>query len=229
MNMRYFYGLLLLLIFTTPTLVNAFSIDSLLKVMSDKDNYIILSSDKQNGREFIHVSLSKLMLSGEDKGKEIMLDPQSVSTWPVLIEPGEVVLDAGDEVRVNIIRNSDRQENDILVGVSFIPDPERVNINISALQVALGYKTWLVIPGTSPFTGDVSAKREGKEIIIDNASNKIIRVLPENCIGVKPSDCIDSIISLPGTKKQIDSSLIRTTLSFYEFSTLSKKIKEITL
>lgn len=209
---------------------NAFKVDSLLKVMDDNNNNIIISSDRPTGREFIHLNLSSIIMSGENKGKEIPFDQNNVSTWPVLVEPSEVVLDAGDEIRVKIIRNTVRQTDDMVVGVSFIPDPEKVQVNNSSLQVSVGYKTWLVIPGSSAFVGDVSAKRHGQKIIISNASNKIVRVLPNDCSGVGPSKCLSSIISLPGTTKEIDSeSTLSTTLSFYDFSELSKKIKEVTL
>ncbi|EKN3347920.1 hypothetical protein NE897_10310 [Yersinia ruckeri] len=228
--MKSFYFSLLFLCSMVSLNAYAFKVDSLLKVMDDKDNNIILSSDRADGREFIHVNLSAIIMSGENKWKEIPLDPNNVSTWPVLIEPGEIVLDAGDEVRVKIIRNTAYQPDDRVIGVSFIPDPESMKINNSSLQVSVGYKTWLVIPGTNKFTGDINAKRDGQKITINNTSNKIIRVLPQDCASSGPSECLSNIISLPGTTKEIDAeSSVSTTLSFYDFSELSKKIKEVTL
>ena len=227
--MRYFYCSLWILLSFISLNANAFKVDSLLKVMDDKDSYVVVSSSKQTGREYIHISLSSVDLHGESSGKEMPLDPKRVAEWPVLLEPSEIILDAGDEVRVKIIRNSEPQLDDMLIGVSFIPDAESMNTINSTLQVSVGYKTWLVIPGKSPFSGSVTAKRDAGNVTISNASNKIIRVLSDECIGKEPSSCVSSIISLPGTTKRVDAASVGARLSFYEFSNISKKIKEVTL
>lgn len=228
--MKYFNLSLLIVCSVLSLHVHAFKVDSLLKVMNGQDNSVVLTSDRESGREYIHVSLSGIVMSGDDKGKEFPLDANNVSAWPVLVEPGEVVLDAGDEVKLKIIRNSERQSEDMVIGISFIPDAERVQIDNSSLQVSVGYKTWLILPGTSELIGDIRARRDGKKIIIDNISNKIIRVLPESCASNLPSECLSNIISLPGTSKIIDTeSSGKNTLVFYSFADLSKKLKEVVL
>lgn len=221
---------LLFILFIVSHQANAFRVDSLLKVMNNQDNSIVISSDLQNGREFIHMTLSEVIMNGKNKGEEVPLAMNNVSSWPVLIEPAAVVLNAGDEIRLKIIRNSEHQADDRVIGISFIPDPEKIHANSSSLQVSVGYKTWLILPGSSIFKGDINAYRHGDKITINNASNKIVRALSGSCINQKDSECVNNMILIPGASKSIDVEQEgKNTFVFYSFSDVAKKIKEITL
>ncbi|MGY0144671.1 hypothetical protein [Edwardsiella tarda] len=227
--MNKLFHILYILFFLFPLSANAFKVDSLLKVMNDEDDYITLISDQESGREFIHINLSTVEISGEKKGKEIPFDPQSVSLWPIIIEPSEIVLDAGDEVRVRITRNATNQANDLLVGATFIPDAKALRVKDSTLQVSVGYKTWIVIPGSDPLLGEIEAKRDGESIVINNFSNKIIRALPDECINTTPDECLSNIILLPGATKKVKNSRRKSVISFYDFSSKNKAIKKISI
>ncbi|ATB11817.1 hypothetical protein EC2729250_3433 [Escherichia coli 2729250] len=60
-------------------------------------------------------------------------------------------------------------------------------------------------------------------------TNKILRIVPDDCSGKNKSECAGAVILLPYTSKQIDDSEHVQTLSIYLINDLHKKIKVITL
>ncbi|ATB16858.1 TPA: hypothetical protein J2F72_004760 [Escherichia coli] len=60
-------------------------------------------------------------------------------------------------------------------------------------------------------------------------TNKILRIVPDDCLEKNKSECVGAIILLPQASKQIDNSEHVHTLSIYLINDLHKKIKVITL
>lgn len=207
----------------------AFQVDTLSKVISKDDDSLILTGDA--GREYLYTSLSRVRVDRMGNIHEDLLAPENIENWPVIVDPGEVILDQGDEVRVRINRNGPQDQDDIVLGLSFIPERTINNrAKGSGLQVSVGYKAWLFIPGKALLSGDVTAYRKANKIIIDNTTNKILRIMVhgDNCSG--SGDGTDnSLMSLPGTKKEIDATKGKLILDFYGIDSAQKKVKELAL
>ncbi|HIC6969603.1 hypothetical protein ACQSET_22210 [Salmonella enterica] len=201
---------------------SAFQVDTLSKIITKDNESLLLTGD--TGREYLYTSLSHVQVDSSGKIMETYLSPEDIENWPVIVEPGEVVLDKEDEVRVRINRNGQQSQEDIVLGLSFIPestkDKEKKGFG---LQMSVGYKTWLFIPGSSQLTGSVSAYRKGDKIFINNSTNKILRVVVNS-----NKDSNGIFMSIPGAKKEFDSVKGNFILDFY-LADKSEKIKEIKL
>lgn len=207
----------------------AFQVDTLSKIITKDDDLLVLTGD--SGREYLYTSLSRVRVDHAGNIHETPLSPEDIEGWPVIVDPGEVILDQGDEVRVRINRNGPQSQDDIVLGLSFIPEIITNNkTKGSGLQVSVGYKAWLFIPGNTPLSGDVTAYRKANKIVIDNATNKILRVMfhGDNISG--GSNITDnSLMLLPGTKKEIDATKGKFILDIYGIDSAKKKIKELIL
>ncbi|EAN5735412.1 hypothetical protein EJD04_21860 [Salmonella enterica] len=207
----------------------AFQVDTLSKIISKDDDSLILTGDA--GREYLYTSLSRVRVDRMGNIHEDLLAPENIENWPVIVDPGEVILDEGDEVRVRINRNGPQDQDDIVLGLSFIPERTINNrAKGSGLQVSVGYKAWLFIPGQAPFRGDVTAYRTATKIVIDNNTNKILRIMVhgDNSL-VSDNGTDNSLMSLPGTKKEIDAIKGKLILDVYRIDGAQGKIKELTL
>lgn len=207
----------------------AFQVDTLSKIISKDDDSLMLTGD--TGREYLYTSLSRVRVDRVGNIHEDLLAPENIENWPVIVDPGEVILDQGDEVRVRINRNGSQGQDDIALGLSFIPERTINNrTKGSGLQVSVGYKAWLFIPGKAPLSGDVTAYRKANKIIIDNTTNKILRIMVHGDNSSGSGDGTDSnLMSLPGTKKEIDATKGKLILDFYGIDNAQKKVKELTL
>ncbi|ENB2032885.1 molecular chaperone [Salmonella enterica] len=207
----------------------AFQVDTLSKIILKDDDSLILTGDA--GREYLYTSLSRVRVDRMGNIHEDLLAPENIENWPVIVDPGEVILDQGDEVRVRINRNGPQDQDDIVLGLSFIPERTINNrAKGSGLQVSVGYKAWLFIPGKAPLSGDVTAYRKSNKIIINNTTNKILRIMVHGDNSSGSGDGTDnSLMSLPGTKKEIDATKGKLILDFYGIDSAQKKVKELAL
>lgn len=209
----------------------AFQVSTLYKVINQDDhNYITLTGDNPY-REYIYTTLSRVTVTKNGELSEEALKPEEVAQWPVIVEPGEIVLDTGEDVRVNITKNMKTPAEDSVLGVAFIPEPAQAHSDKknTGLHMAIGYKTWLFIPGTAPLVGNISATRKGEQVLIQNQTNKILRVTIDNCTKVNTVPCHGFVFSLPNTTKSIAVKENKATLSMYTITTTPEKLKEVIL
>lgn len=209
--------------------VSAFQVDTLSKIITKDDDSLVLTGD--TGREYLYTSLSRVRVDHAGNIHEDPLAPEDIEGWPVIVDPGEVILDQGDEVRVRINRNGPQDEDDIVLGLSFIPESTTNNsAKGSGLQISVGYKTWLFIPGKAPLKGDITAYRKENKVVIDNSTNKIMRIMVHGDTSTGNGNVTDNtLISLPGTKKEIDVTKDKLILGIYTIDSTKKKVKELTL
>ncbi len=227
MNLMFFFRAILIVFFIGSD-VQAFQIDTLTKVIDKDTQYIEITGEYE--REYIYTQLTQLLTDKKHGLREIPFNPEDISSWPIIVEPGEIVLDKADKIRVKIIRNGPQQDEDRVSGLAFIPEKvRRKKIQDSGLQISVGYKVWLFIPGKSPLKGQIKASKKSGNITIENMTNKILRIVPDDCSGKNKSECAGAVILLPYTSKQIDDSEHVQTLSIYLINDLHKKIKVITL
>ncbi|EBH8950664.1 hypothetical protein MVS59_004377 [Salmonella enterica] len=220
--MRYLRLLFVAIVVTYSLPGIAFQVDTLSKIIAKDSESLVVTGD--TGREYLYTSLSRVQVDSAGNIQEFLLSPEDVENWPVIVEPGEIIIDRGDDVRVKINRNGQPLLEDTVLGLSFIPEHAKVNEQKgSGLQMSVGYKTWLFIPGTSQLRGKISAYRNGDKIFINNSTNKILRVVFN---GDKNENGL--FMSLPGTKKEFDSIKGEGVIDFYLVDK-SERIKEIKL
>ncbi|EBM7368366.1 hypothetical protein NYH65_004962, partial [Salmonella enterica] len=127
---------------------SAFQVDTLSKVIAKDNESLVVTGDAE--REYLYTTLSRVYVDSAGNIQETLLSPDDVENWPLIVEPGEIILDRGDDVRVKINRNGQQLAEDTVLGLSFIPENVKKNEQKgSGLQMSVGYKTWLFIPGTS--------------------------------------------------------------------------------
>ncbi|EJB1614790.1 hypothetical protein MUI22_005063, partial [Salmonella enterica] len=153
--MRFFRLLVVAVVVTYSITASAFQVDTLSKVIVKDNESLVVTGD--TGREYLYTSLSRVYVDSAGNIQETLLSPDDVENWPLIVEPGEIILDRGDDVRVKINRNGQQLPEDTVLGLSFIPENVKKNEQKgSGLQMSVGYKTWLFIPGTSKLRGKVS-------------------------------------------------------------------------
>lgn len=209
----------------------AVQVSTLYKVIDQNEhNYLTLTGNNSH-REYVYTTLSRVIVTDKGELRETALKPEEVAQWPVIVEPGEIVLDTGEEVRVNITKNVNTVLDDSVLGLSFIPEPtqKKSDKKETGLQMAIGYKIWLFIPGTSPLKGEVSAIRKGHQVFIENKTNKVLRVAIENCDKVNTEPCSGFVFSLPNTTKSVEVKKSKATFSIYTIANSQEKLKEVIL
>lgn len=206
----------------------AFQTDTLTRVIDKDTQYIEITGE--HDREYIYTQLTQVLTDKQDGLREVPVNPEQVSSWPVIVEPGEIVIDKADKIRVRITRNGPQQDEDRVSGLAFIPENVHgKQIQRSGLQISVGYKVWLFIPGKAPLKGQITAFRKDGKVIIENMTNKIVRIVPDGCAENNKSECSGTVISLPQTRKQLETAEHVRTLDIYLINDSQKKIKVITL
>lgn len=206
----------------------SFQIDTLSRVINNDTEYLEITGD--NEREYIYTQLTQVFTNKKDGFREELLNPEFISSWPVIVEPGEIVLDKYDKIRIKITRNVQQQDEDTIVGLSFIPDNVSRKLNKdSGLNISIGYKAWLFIPGKSPLRGQVTAFKNNGKLVINNMTNKILRIVLDGCKKDVRQQCNGSVISLPTTTKEIDVTENIRLLDIYLINDIQKKVRTITL
>ncbi|AKM47029.1 MULTISPECIES: hypothetical protein [Edwardsiella] len=210
----------------------AFTVDSLFKVDSENSRYFVL---KNPDAESVYLSVSLTELQRTNKGvyQEIALSTDDFLSWPIYIDPMDIVIDASGEVRVSVIRTAQTTPLDRIIGVSFIPDSLRqqeqgANSNVA---ITIGYKSWYLIPGTQPLAGEPQAWISDKRIHFNNPTNKVLRltldVCPDSDKSTASEGCYSEAILLPGNEKQINvpmgADLNTGKVMFFDLSNQYKK------
>lgn len=219
---------ILIILFFIMSDARAFQIDTLTRVIDKDTQYIEITGE--HDREYIYTQLTQVLMDKQDGLREVPVNPEQVSSWPVIVEPGEIVIDKADKIRVRITRNGPQQDEDRVSGLAFIP--EKVHdkqIQRSGLQISVGYKVWLFIPGKASLKGQITAFRKDGKVIIENMTNKIVRIVPDGCAEKNKSECNGTVISLPQSSKQLEAAEHVRTLDIYLINDSQKKIKVITL
>ncbi|EDN6746595.1 hypothetical protein RQ094_003883 [Salmonella enterica] len=230
--MRFLSVLILL-----PSLSNAFTVDAMFKY-ANKEDFFIIKGDKKQEREYLYITLSELSTPSEGKSGEMDFSPETVSSWPVLVQPSEIALDEGEQVKVKVIKNDNVPPslNDRIFGLTFVPDVLK-NQRDKTYNVMFGYKVWFIVPGQGPLTGDVTVIKDfhGGDYTVKNGTNKVLAVDINYCTqGEKRSnDCSNQLIAGPGSVKKVSlGQQIRTAeFSFYPGSENNKNnlVKKVRL
>lgn len=211
--------------------VNAFTVDSMVKV-AGKENYFLVSGNS-NDREYLYITLSELISDKNNRSHEVVFDANNVTAWPVVAEPADVIVSAGEQVKIKIIKNYVSSGNDRIFGVTFTPDVLDENSG-KKYNLPLGYKSWFIVPGTDPITGSPGA-RKGEhtgDYIISNSTNKVMNVKINYCDHPGEKDCTAQIITRPYSDKKVSlgNNVTSAEIDFYTVSgeqnkTAVKKIK----
>lgn len=214
-----------------PFTVNAFTVDSMIKV-SGKENYFLVSGNS-NDREYLYITLSELISDKNNRSHEMFFDASNATTWPVVAEPADVIVSAGEQVKIKIIKNYASSGNDRIFGVTFTPDVLDENSG-KKYNLPLGYKSWFIVPGTDPVTGSPEARKgeHTRDYIISNNTNKVMNVKINYCSHPGEKDCTAQIITRPYSDKKVSlgNNVTSAEIDFYTVSgeqntTPVKKIK----
>ncbi|EEC2776983.1 hypothetical protein CDA89_25500, partial [Salmonella enterica] len=115
--MRFFRLLVVAVVVTYSITASAFQVDTLSKVIVKDNESLVVTGD--TGREYLYTSLSRVYVDSAGNIQETLLSPDDVENWPLIVEPGEIILDRGDDVRVKINRNGQQLPEDTVLGLSF--------------------------------------------------------------------------------------------------------------
>ncbi|EUD07276.1 hypothetical protein [Providencia alcalifaciens] len=209
--MKIIYSLLFISAFS-----HAFSVDSMIKY-SNKEDYFLITGNNQNKREYINVTISELLYKKDAPPREINYTAKNIEDWPILIDPAEIIVDSGEQVKVKITNNS-KPNNDRIFGITFTPDIQN-NKELHDYNLDFGFKTWYIIPGNTPMEGTLTAQKGIKngEYIISNQTNKIVEVKLNYCNNKNETNCKGQLITAPYTEKKIhlDKKQKNIMIDFY--------------
>ncbi|WP_395755826.1 hypothetical protein OT793_01090 [Edwardsiella ictaluri] len=210
----------------------AFTVDSMFKVDSENSRYFTLKNPDDEP-VYLAVSLSELQRAGKGRYQESALSPDDFLTWPLYIDPMDIVIDAKGELRVSVIHTAQITPHDRIIGVSFIPDSLRQQEQgeKSNVAIAIGYKSWYLIPGSQPITGEPQAWLSNRKIHFSNPTNKVLRLILDVCPAKEKqagSDaCYSEAILLPGNDRRIPvpdaADLERGKVTFFDLAEQYKK------
>ncbi|EEG7921173.1 hypothetical protein NF163_003191 [Salmonella enterica] len=217
-----------------PLYSNAFTIDKMIKFSDTEDFFLVNGSG--NGREYLYVTLSELISDESNKKHEIMFDANNVTIWPIMVEPSEVIVSKGEQVKVKIVKNYHSSGVDRIFGVTFTPDVIEPNKEgkDKKINIPLGYKSWFIVPGKEPMVGTLNVTKGARkgDYIINNNTNKVMNIKVNYCNYANENGCVTQIISRPYAEKKVSLGS-KVKLAEIEFYTISgdqtKPVKKIKL
>ncbi|EEP9809406.1 hypothetical protein PP836_004873 [Salmonella enterica] len=215
-----------------PFTVNAFTVDSMVKV-AGKENYFFVSGNS-NDREYLYITLSELISDKNNRSHEVVFDATNVAAWPVVAEPADVIVSAGEQVKIKIIKNYVSSGNDRIFGITFTPDVLDENSD-KKYNLPLGYKSWFIVPGTDPVTGSPEVRKGERtgDYIISNNTNKVMNVKINYCTHTDEKDCTAQLITRPYSNKKfsLGNNVSSAEITFYTVSAdqNNKPVKKIKL
>ncbi|WP_421279036.1 hypothetical protein [Aeromonas veronii] len=187
----------------------AFSVDSMFKVDDGKEGHLLLKNT--TGRtEFISIRLSRVSIENE-KIREQPFDTSDFLRWPMYLTPSSIILDPGAAERVSIVRVNKENKEDVMIGISLMPDILS-SYGKNSMELSIGYKVWYLMPGSSEMRGELIGERnnENKFLFLRNQTNKHVSMTINFCGEVNFTDvnCTSSLFMLSGSNKSIDISAL---------------------
>ncbi|MGL6416343.1 hypothetical protein ACSZMN_20965 [Aeromonas veronii] len=88
---------------------------------------------------------------------ERALEPKDFMSWPIYTTPANIIIDPKGAERVSVVKLLQSNKNDVLVGISFIPDT-MATFN-KQVKISVGYKVWYLLPGEDDMVGVLTGKR----------------------------------------------------------------------
>ncbi|AOV96284.1 hypothetical protein A9798_04560 [Edwardsiella hoshinae] len=199
------YLLLFLLLAAQP--LAAFTLDALFKVDGENNRFFLLNNpDKEP--VYLAINLSELRRKADGRYQESPLQPEAFLSWPIYLDPSELVIDGEGEVRVAVVRVAGPVAEDRILGITFVPDTLRQQAQTgSSISLAIGYKAWYLLPGTQPIQGAPAAWLANGQLHFANRSNKVLQMELDLCrdqsppSGAERNICYAEALLLPGNSK----------------------------
>ncbi|AUV88084.1 hypothetical protein LL295_06495 [Vibrio campbellii] len=221
-----------LIIAVAPLSSHAIGIDNMMTFAdNDKGHFTITNSEDY--RQFIQVAMSKVTTQDGQLVKT-PLTRNNLPDWDIAVRPARTVIDPrlqkNFEVSYQPKVGADKTK-DHMYQVTFVPTPyfAKGEANKQALQVAVGFAPYFIVPAEkdAPFNYEMSFK--GKTFHLHNYADTYLHAVLDTCstgtVGKTREDCNKVIytlagrdlnVSLPKNMQGVDS--IKVSLSTHHMT-----------
>ncbi|WP_045450109.1 molecular chaperone [Vibrio owensii] len=186
-------------------------------------------------RQFIHVQARELQVG--DKGELITVPytRDNLEQWSLFVNPARAIVEPSGKkafrVRYQALPNNDKTK-DKAYQLSFIPTPyfgESSEKN-SAVQVAVGFAPFVVVPAEEDQALKYTIKHNGESLTVENKGKTYIRgyldACPADIEKSERDDCQKMVYVLSGRKLDVDLPENMQHQIEVNFSTHHSKFKD---
>ncbi|MGL4615611.1 MAG: hypothetical protein ACRCVV_17310, partial [Shewanella sp.] len=154
--------------------------------------------------------------------------------WPLYASPSTIILDPNGSERVALVKIIKAHKSDLMLGITLMPD--RLSELNNSVDIAIGYKSWYLIPGSEKMDGNLIASRDKHNLLLNNKTNKHITMTIEQCdtnttdkaIDNSIEECTSSLFMLSGTEKIIKlKNEKKVIINYFDALKINKKKIEL--
>ncbi len=205
MKMKLLVGAFLCLF---STLSSAVYLDKMLQVSDENGNASFIVT---NDKEMVYFVETKINEISTTKEGDLIRKPytrENLAEWTVAVSNPRFIIEPGRTKSLGIraiCGDSCSWEEDRTYEIVFVPKPYANGSESSeqSVNIFVGYAPVLIVPAKEPKV-DYAIDVVGKSLSIQNKGNTMLRVLVDNCQGVKESSCRVFYTLIKGRKKSFE-------------------------
>ncbi|HDY7524152.1 hypothetical protein M2G69_07530 [Vibrio vulnificus] len=190
------------------TLSSAVYLDKMLQISDENGNASFIITNDKEMVYFVETKINEIVTT-EDGG--LIRKPytrENLAEWTVAVSNPKFIIEPGRTKSLGIraiCGDSCSWDEDRTYEIVFIPKPYANNTESAeqSVNIFVGYAPVLVVPAKEPKV-DYSIDVTGENLSIHNKGNTMLRVLIDNCQGVKESSCRVFYTLIKGRKKSFD-------------------------
>ncbi|MEZ8747354.1 hypothetical protein AB4189_23615 [Vibrio sp. 10N.286.49.E1] len=205
MKMRLLVGALLCLF---STLSSAVYLDKMLQVSDENGNASFTVTNDKEIVYFVETKINEIVTTEEGGLVRKPYTRENLAEWTVAISNPKFIIEPGRTKSLGIraiCGDSCSWGEDRTYEIVFIPKPyaNGSESGEQSVNIFVGYAPILIVPAKEPKV-DYDIDVIGKSLSIHNKGNTMLRVLIDNCQGVKKNSCSVFYTLIKGRKKSFD-------------------------
>ncbi|EJE4188638.1 hypothetical protein M3922_004445 [Vibrio parahaemolyticus] len=190
------------------TLSNAVYLDSMLQISDKNGNASFNVTNDKDMIYFVETKINEILTSEDGELVRIPYTRENLSEWTVAVSNPRFIIEPNRTKSLGIraiCGDSCSWDEDRIYEIVFVPKPYANNTESGeqSVNIFVGYAPVLVVPAKEAnIEYDIDVV--GKSLSIHNKGNTMLRVLIDNCQGVKESSCRVFYTLIKGRKKSFD-------------------------
>ncbi|HHY0522905.1 hypothetical protein [Vibrio parahaemolyticus] len=205
MKIRLVVGALLCLF---STLSSAVYLDKMLLISDENGNASFTVTNDKEIVYFVETKINEILTTKEGGLTRKPYTRENLEEWTVVVSNPRFIIEPGRTKSLGIrVICGDRcsWDKDRTYEIIFVPKPyaNDTESGEQSVNIFVGYAPVLIVPAKEPKV-DYDIDVAGKSISIHNKGNTMLRVLIDNCQGIKESSCRVFYTLIKGRKKSFD-------------------------
>lgn len=186
--------------------VEAARVDTMLLIADKNGNGAFTLTNEEPLTYFIESSVSEILVDEYGGINRNKYTAANVAQWNVALSLPKFIIESGRSKSIGVRAICGEQcdfEQDKVYEITFTPKSYSLlgeKDQSTAMNVFVGYAPIFIIPTRNPNVS-YTIKNNGNTVEIHNTGNTMIRVMIDQCLGLKQSTCKITYMAISGRKK----------------------------